>query len=265
MNHLSHHSMAKRGGTRHLKRHAAPRSWPVVRKGYTWITKPSPGPHPKEMSVPLLILIRDILKLAETAREARKIIKARKVLVDKRIITDHRFPVGLMDVVEFPDLGKYYRISLNRRGKITAFEIEEKESEYKLVKIKNKTTVKGGHIQLNLHDGRNILIRVSDPKNPVEDVYKTKDSLLIRLPSQEIVNHIKYEVGKLAFLIGGKHVGELARIRGIREYKGPWPNRTILESNGESFETLEEYVFVVGEESPVIKVIGDESNEENNA
>ncbi len=247
--------MAKRGGTRHLKRHAAPRSWPIVRKGYTWVVKPSPGPHPKERSIPLLILIRDVLKLAETAREARKIIKARKVLVDKRVITDHRFPVGFMDVVEFPDLGKFYRITMNRKGEVVPIEIDEKESFYKLVKIMDKTTVKGGNIQLNLHDGRNILVKVSDPTNPKEDVYKTKDVLLIEIPSQKIVSHIKYEPGKLAFLIGGNHVGELAKIKGIREYKGPWPNRTVLESNGESFETVEDYVFVVGEEEPVLKVV----------
>lgn len=250
--------MAKRGGTRHLKRHAAPRSWSVVRKGYTWVTKPSPGPHPKERSIPLLLLIRDVLKFAENAREARKIIKARRVLVDKRVITDHRFPVGLMDVVEFPDIGKFYRITMNRRGEIVPIEIDEKESFYKLVKIINKTTVDGGHIQLNLHDGRNILIKVSDPKKPIEDVYKTKDSLLIELPSQKIVNHLKYEIGKMVFLIGGKHVGELAIIEGIREYKGPWPNRAILRRNGSHFETLEDYIFVVGEKEPVLKVIANE-------
>lgn len=247
--------MAKRGGTRHLKRHASPRSWPIVRKGYTWVVKPSPGPHPKERSIPLLILIRDVLKFSENAREARKIIKARKVLVDKRVITDHRFPVGLMDVVEFPNINKFYRITLNRKGEVVPIEIDERESFYKLVKIIDKTTVNRGNIQLNLHDGRNILIKVSNPREPSEDIYKTKDSLLIEIPSQKIISHIKYEINKLVFLTGGKHVGELAVIEGIREYKGPWPNRTILRSNGKKFETVEDYVFVVGEKDPVVKVI----------
>ena len=73
--------MAKRGGTRHLKRHAAPTSWKIRRKKFTWAIKPSPGPHPKERSIPLAVLLRDILGIAENAREAKKIVKAGKIAV----------------------------------------------------------------------------------------------------------------------------------------------------------------------------------------
>ncbi|OYT47886.1 MAG: 30S ribosomal protein S4e, partial [Desulfurococcales archaeon ex4484_42] len=66
--------MARMGGRRHLKRLAAPDFWPILKKEYVWTVKPSPGPHPIERSIPLLIIVRDILGYAETAREARRLI-----------------------------------------------------------------------------------------------------------------------------------------------------------------------------------------------
>lgn len=31
---------------RHLKRIAAPKTWPIKRKEHKWIVRPTPGPHP---------------------------------------------------------------------------------------------------------------------------------------------------------------------------------------------------------------------------
>ena len=66
--------MGKMGGSKHLTRHAAPAFWPILRKEWRWAVKPSPGPHSIERCLPLLIIVRDILGYAKTAREARKII-----------------------------------------------------------------------------------------------------------------------------------------------------------------------------------------------
>ena len=69
----------------------------------------------------------------------------------------------------------------------------EEEIEFKLCRIENKTVVNGGQIQLNLHDGRNILVRLNDPTNAEEDIYKTKDVLKIAIPSQEILERIEFQ------------------------------------------------------------------------
>lgn len=247
--------MAKRGGQRKLKRLAAPRSWKIERKEYTWIINPRPGPHPKELSIPLLVFLRDYLKLVKNAKEGKKLIKEGEVLVDKRLIRDHKFPIGIMDSVEIPKLGKYFRITVDKKGRIDYVEIEEKESFHKICKIIGKKTVKGGHIQLNLHDGRNILIKVKDPKNPVEDIYKVGDSLLIELPSQKIIAHLKRENGKIAFVFKGRHAGSLGRIVEIKERPGLRPQTLIrLQTNGKEIETIEQYVMVVGDDEPLIKI-----------
>ena len=62
------------GSRKHLKRYKAPENWPIHPKEYKWTVKTNPGPHPLDGSIPLLIIVRDILKVADTAREAKIII-----------------------------------------------------------------------------------------------------------------------------------------------------------------------------------------------
>ena len=158
--------MARMGGSRHLKRLAAPAFWPVLRKEFKWVAKPSPGPHPIERALPLLVLVRDVFGYAETAREARRVIVEGKVWIDGVPRKNHKFPVGLMDVVSFPDIDEHYRIVPYPTKHLWPIRMPKEEADLKLVRIENKTTVKGGHIQLNLHDGRNILVKVSNPTKP---------------------------------------------------------------------------------------------------
>jgi len=68
-------------GKRHLRRIAAPKTWPIPRKGTYWIAKPIPGPHKMELSMPLALWIRDYLKLGKTMREVKYILNEGKVLV----------------------------------------------------------------------------------------------------------------------------------------------------------------------------------------
>ena len=74
--------------SKHMKRLTTPVNIPVPRKENVWITKPSPGPHPVQKSAALATILRDMLKVCDTAREARRIIGQRKVLVDGRPATD---------------------------------------------------------------------------------------------------------------------------------------------------------------------------------
>ena len=95
-----------------------------------------------------------------------------------------------MDVIEIPEVMKAYRLLPTSRKRLTLNDINVEEKDFKLCKIINKVNVGGGDIQLNLHDGRNIIIRIADPKQPEEDVYKTRDVLKIRIPRSEILDHL---------------------------------------------------------------------------
>jgi len=243
------------GSLRHLKRHAAPAWWPIPRKEYTWTVKPSPGPHPIDRCIPLLIIVRDILKYAKTAREARRLIAEGHFKVDGRVRKDYKFPVGLMDVLEVVDTEEYYRIVPHPVKFLTLHKIDKEEASFKLCRIENKTVVTEGHIQLNLHDGRNHLVRVNNPLNPEEDVYRTYDVVKIAVPKQEILDHIKCEEGVLAITIGGKNVGRVGRITRIEQFfKRRDAVVTLKSDKGKEFRTNLKYVFPIGQDEPLISL-----------
>lgn len=237
----------------HLKRYAAPLTYPIARKTKKFAPTIKGGGHKHDEAIPLRVVLRDMLGYAKTIKESKKIVSAGKVLVDQVVRKDDRYGVGLMDVISIPSAGKHFRI-LPKNRRFVLVEIPEKEAKLKLCRIENKTVVKKGNIQLNLHDGRNILIKVKNPEKPEEDVYKTKDTLVISLPDQKVIKHIKLEEGKLGLVVKGKLAGKLGKIKKIEIIKGFEPNRIVLEIDGKEVATLMDYVFVVGDERPEITI-----------
>ena len=216
--------MAKMGSRKHLKRYKAPKSWPIHPKEDTWTVKPAPGSHAIEDSLPLLVIIRDILGLADNSREAKRIINTG------------------------PKTEENYRILLDTKGRLTLHPISAEDASYKLAKVVNKSTIKGGKTQLNLHDGRNVLVD--------EDVYAGQDVICIGIPEQEIKENFKFEDGVVVLVTGGKHTGELGKIQEVIVDESSKPNTAIIEkANGDSFLTLKEYAFVIGKDEPAIDLL----------
>lgn len=229
--------------SKHLKRLTVPKSWKIPKKEEKWAVKPSPGKHPSTLSAPLGIVLRDMLGQADTMREARMILGERKVMVDGKVTVNYKSSVGLMDVVSIPEIGENYRMLFDSKGRLTLTKIDAERAKWKLVRINNKTYVRGGKLQLNLHDGRNI---------PVEkDIYKTGDVLKISLPEQKIMRHLPMKEGSRAIITGGKHRGSLAVIKKYEAIRGMEPATVFFE---EGFQTIKDYVFVVGTETPEIKL-----------
>jgi small subunit ribosomal protein S4e len=231
----------------HLHRIAAPRNYPILKKTAHYIIKVTCGPHPKKSSLPLLVFLRDLLGITHNYAETKKMLNSGKVMVDQVVRKDPKFPIGLMDVVSIPDIGKNYRIIFLKGPKVGAVEIPEKESREKLCKIMNRVIVNKGKIQINLNDGRNMLV---DKKE-----LKPGDSILVTLPDVKIQKHLNFENGALVYITDGKHIGEMAKMMGIKPMVGSNPDRVILvNKKGENFETLKRYIFVVGKEKPELKI-----------
>ena len=173
----------------HEKRIAAKVAYPLKRKvGGKFTVVPRPGPHPKDFCIPLAVIVRDILGYAENMKEAKNIIKSGKILVDGKIRKDHKYPVGIFDVVEIPDVNEVFRVVPGEKF-LELVKIPKKEKNLKLCRIDNKTVVRKGKIQLNLNDGKNIL--------SVGKEFKTGDSLLIEIPKLNIKKHLKRKKGSL--------------------------------------------------------------------
>jgi small subunit ribosomal protein S4e len=228
--------------SKHLKRLASPRRWSIHKKTHKWTVKPSPGPHAIDRGLPVLLVVRDYLKYCDSGPEARRIIGSGMIHVDGKRIRDYKRPLGFMDVVTIPTTKENYRILLDNRGKIRLIKITKDEAKWKLARIENKVTVKGGKTQLNFHDGRNMLI----PKNK----YQTGDVLKIEVPSQKILAEYSFEKGNTAMVIDGKHAGQIAPIFDYEVTRSSQPNIVHFKE----FSTIKDNVFVIGHEKPEITI-----------
>ena len=230
--------MTNHGSSRHINRLAKSRAIPMPKKGAKWLIKASPGAHSKDESIPLQVLIRDVLHLAEDAREARRIIRTGEVLVDGKVRKKNDFAVGLMDVVVIPKAKKNYQIY--RIGEtLQPVEISDESAKKKSCRIVNKTVVKGNKVQLNLHDGKNILIEKE------EDRFRVGDTIIVTIPKYEIDHFIKLEKGTPCYVFKGKHAGAVGILDDVMEMPRGTPADAKLKHEGEELITRKEYLLAV--------------------
>lgn len=243
--------MARKGGLGHLKRLASPGYWPIHRKEHPWAPKPTPGPHPGSHSLPLDILVRDELGLAKTRREVSRIVAARKVKIDGRPRVKN-YPAGLMDVLEFTDANLAYRM-LPIKGKgLGLVQISKEEAKFKLCKILRKSTAPKGKIQYGTHDGRSLAFPATDSQSAA---FATNDTLRISVPTQRILNHIKFEKGNYALVTAGRNIGKSGKIVELQRGNATRPAMVRIEDDaGTKFDTMVDYTFVVGTDKPSIKL-----------
>ena len=239
--------MAKKSGSLKMKRTAAPAFWQIARKDKRFVVRTSPGPHPKSYSYPLLVVLRDILGLTRTRREALSVLNAGNVRVDGRVVRSEAFPVGLMDVIELASIGKYYRI-VPAFGRLVPVEILDNERELKLCMVKSKKTVKGAKIGYGLHDGRIIF-----PEAEVD--IRPGDACIVKIPSQEFQGSFRLNKGGLALLIKGERSGEVATVEDVKQ--GTYQRgaiATIRFADGTLSELTTSVLLPLGKQQPEITV-----------
>ena len=224
----------------HLKTLASPKTWMVDRKDKKYIIKPKPGPQPLDYSLALSVVLRDLLKKANTVRETKKILNAKQVLVDGKIRKDYRLPVGLFDVISFPKIKEHYRILFDFKGRITIKKIDQKESTIKPHKIVGKTML-AKHLQLNFQDGKNILVK-KDFK------CKVGDTLILDFNDKKKADLIELKKDAAIYVMRGKRSGESGI---LKEING---NEVTYVKNKKEIQTLKKYLFVIGDKKPIIDV-----------
>lgn len=220
-----------------LKRFVAPKFWPIERKTKKFVIAPSPGPHPKDRCMPLGMILRDVLKCAETLKEAKEILNKNLVTIDGKIRKDHKFPIGLMDIISIGE--ESYRVLPNPKG-ISLKRIDD--ANIKLMRIENKICLKK-KIQLNMHDGKNILVD--------EDDYKTGDVLIFDL-EKKYFRLLRMKKGSIAMIIHGHNSGKVGKIDEIIVTRSHQPNQVKIKIGDDILIVPKNYVFVIGEEKPVI-------------
>jgi small subunit ribosomal protein S4e len=224
--------------TNHQKRLSVPKSWPVERKTETFTAKAGAGPH-GESGVPLVVVLRDVLGYVDDASEAQYAINEDGVLVNGDSVGDVNRPIGMFDILAFPERDEYYRVFPDEGGRLGLTPVDADAAGSKLSKVTDKSTVSGGRTQLNLHDGANVLVE--------EDEYSGNDSIVIDNETKDVVAHFEYEEGALVTAVAGQHAGEIGAIDEITVQPGSAENTVAVSTADGSFETIEEYVVVIDE------------------
>ncbi len=223
----------------HQKRLSAPEAWPVERKNQVYTVASHAGPHGGD-AVPLVVFVRDVLGYVESAKQLRFALDNDDVLVNGEPVSDHRLPVGTFDIVAFPSRDEYYRVFPGEGGRLSLVPVEADAADNKLARIDGITHVSGGEVQLNLHNGANVLVE--------DDGYSTKDSVVVDLETNEVLERFAFEEGSAVTAVAGKHSGEVGELVEYIVNEGSGDNTVIAElPDGSTFETVEEYVFVIGE------------------
>jgi small subunit ribosomal protein S4e len=223
----------------HLKRISAPKTWVLDRQVRTFTIRPKAGAHALSEGISLGTIVRDQLKLASSLPETKKVLANNEILVDGKRRTEYRFMVGLFDVIKVPAIKHSYRIILDQKGRILLAQIPEAESNIKVCKVVGKSILPGKKLQINLHDGKNVL---SDVKVNVGE------SVVVSLPDFKIKEVLHLTPGASVFLTQGKHHGDLGK---FKEIKG---NEAVYIKDDQPVQTAKKYLFVVGKDKPAIEI-----------
>lgn len=216
----------------HLKRIAMPKTWPLKRKENVFIVK-GRGPHKLELSLPLIVILRDMLKVLNTTAEAKKILNEKAVIINNRVVKDIKFRVGIFDRIYIKKLEKYYTVRLTEKGKLEVVEITEKKSETKPCKIIGKKTLKGNKIQLNCNDGRNFV---------VSQKFGVGDTIIVDLKTNKIVKQLSFEKGSFVLVYKGSNRGKKGKIESFNE------KTAVIEIKNEKISVPKENVFILEED-----------------
>jgi small subunit ribosomal protein S4e len=177
----------------YMKRQTVNKSWPIARKGTKYLIVPS---HEKKNGIPILVILRELLKIAGNRKEVKKILKDGLVSVDGKVIKKENLSILPFDLLKIGE--KDYELSFSNKGKFTVKETKRKE---RVLKVVGKRTIKKKKVQLNLLYGKNI---ITDKKVDV--------GASVIIAEKKIVKILPVEKGKKGVVFAGKYKGKEGRI-----------------------------------------------------
>jgi ribosomal protein S4E len=160
------------------------------------------------------------------------------VQVDGKTRTDPNFPAGFMDVVEIPKANDQFRLIFDTKGRYALHRISDEEKKFKLCRVKRQELSIKAIPYIVTHDGRTI--RFPDP------LIKVDDTIKVDIATGKIISFTKFETGKMAMITKGRNTGRVGTILHVEHHPGSFDIVSVRDSNGHTFSTRKENVFVIG-------------------
>jgi small subunit ribosomal protein S4e len=133
------------------------------------------------------------------------------------------------------------------KGRFVCHRVGKEEAAYKLLKVKRQQTGRGGVPYVTTHDGRTL--RYPDP-----DV-KVNDTLVFDIATGKPTGVLKFDVGTLAMVVGGRNQGRVGTVVHREKHKGSFDIVQVRDAAGHEFATRLSNVFVIGTEGkPLISL-----------
>ncbi|MEK6908532.1 MAG: hypothetical protein AABX23_00585 [Nanoarchaeota archaeon] len=184
----------------HQTRSEVIKALPLARKGTKYVAR---AMRNSSNSVPLVVAIRDMLKLANTSKEVKGMIHNKKIKINGNLAKNLTDPICLFCII---DADKTYLLTMLPTGRFSFVETEETDRK---LKITGKRLVRNGKLQYSLHDGTNI----ASEKN-----YFVGDTLILNHENKTI-RYIKFDKEKDVFVVSGNYIGKSGNIQNISENK----------------------------------------------
>lgn len=210
----------------HLKRHAAPKNWPISRKGTTFVLKSN------SKGMPVLVLLRDLMKIARTRSEVKQAIHKKHIFISEKPVHSEKKSLELFDTLTVVPSNKSYKLVLSPKGKYDLEEVKSSETKSKISKVIGKKILKNKKTQVNLSDGRNYL---SDLKCAIGD------SVIVDLEKKKISKILPVKEKSDILVTGGKHAGTKGKIMKIVE----GTKMVEIESEDKKFRALIKQIMVL--------------------
>lgn len=228
------------GGHRHCKRLAAPNSWGLEKTGGTFSVRLLPGAHNKTLSIPLRYVIQRFLKVAETSKEITYILSSKMIAVNGKEVTNPKSPVGLFDVITVKKTNQHYRLLFSTSRKFKIHKISSEEAQFRLTKVTAKAVENGTPFTRTL-DGYNF--RFVNPAVSVSDTVK------VDIKTNKVVDFIKFEADKIAFVYSGSNMGRVGVIKRIEKLRDGKVFLYLTDANAKNFTVLESKAIIIGDHS----------------
>jgi len=191
----------------YMKRQTTRKAWPIPRKGTKYLAKPT---HEASNGIPLVVMMRDVLKLVKNKKELIRLLNEKQVLINEKEIRETNYPLLLFDALSLPAIKKYYKVILEGK-RIGLKEISGKDAATRTYKILDKKELGKGKTQFNLDGGKNIL--VDDKTKAV----KTGEFITLNSKDNKIVKTTPLIKGSKIVVIRGRHIGVIGEIRDVKE------------------------------------------------
>ena len=238
--------MVSISGSKKLKRQMAPNFWSISRKNSRFVITVKPGQHSKHRSIPTAVLLRDVLQIVRTLREAKSAIYAGRVKVDGVIRKSLHHGIGFMDTVTLEGSGDTYRM-IPKDGRIL-YPIkmsDDAQASKKICKVTSRVSIRGGKTQIGFHDGRSLIS---------EESVRVGDSCLMQVPEQKILKVIRLDVGSLVIVIRGANAGKTGTVDEIKKGTFVLPKMVTITLGDKKIDIPTSIVVVIGTAESVVQI-----------